>query len=57
MTLVVGDDGVGLPEGMDFRSAKTLGLQLVNTLLDRTGRIDLDTEKGTVFKITVPLSG
>ena len=52
-TLVVSDDGVGLPPGMDFRNTPSLGLQLVNTLVSQLeGTIELDLEKGTSFKIT-----
>ncbi|HZS04520.1 MAG TPA: histidine kinase dimerization/phosphoacceptor domain -containing protein [Blastocatellia bacterium] len=32
LLLRVSDDGVGLPEGLDFREADSLGLQLVNAL-------------------------
>ena len=31
-SLVIGDNGIGLPEGMDFRNTESLGLQLVNFL-------------------------
>jgi two-component sensor histidine kinase len=38
---------------MDFRNTPSLGLQLVNTLVDQLeGTIELDIEKGTSFKIT-----
>jgi two-component sensor histidine kinase len=52
-TLIVSDDGAGLPPGVDFRNTATLGLQLVVTL---TGQLNGDIEilegKGTTFKIT-----
>jgi two-component sensor histidine kinase len=51
--LRVADDGVGLPEGLDFRKAESFGLQIVNLLvrqLDAT--IDLDRTKGTAFTMT-----
>ncbi|OPY26265.1 MAG: Histidine kinase-, DNA gyrase B-, and HSP90-like ATPase [Methanocella sp. PtaU1.Bin125] len=52
-TLVVGDDGAGLPPGMDFRNAATLGLQLVVTLVGQlNGEIELLEGKGTTFRIT-----
>ena len=51
--LVVSDDGVGFPEGLDFRMTESLGLQLVTTLLDQLeGRIELDSCKGTRFTMT-----
>jgi two-component sensor histidine kinase/sensor domain CHASE-containing protein len=48
ITLVVGDNGVGLPEGLDFRKADSLGLQLVMSLVSQLGgSIDIDTRSGT----------
>ncbi|WP_440955618.1 histidine kinase dimerization/phosphoacceptor domain -containing protein [Methanosarcina sp. Mfa9] len=50
--LIVSDDGVGLPEEFDFRDATSLGLQLVNTLVEQIeGDIELEREAGTEFKI------
>jgi two-component sensor histidine kinase/PAS domain-containing protein len=51
--LTVADDGAGLPPGLDFRDTPSLGLQLVNTLASQLeGTIELDTARGTRFKIT-----
>ena len=51
--LVASDDGVGFPKDLDFRNTKTLGLQLVNTLVEQLkGTIELDRSGGTAFKIT-----
>ncbi len=51
-TLIVSDDGVGIPEKIDFRSSDTLGLQLVNILVDQLdGEIELKRNKGTKFII------
>ena len=51
-TLIFSDNGVGLPEDLDFRNTKTLGLDLVNLLTDQIdGIIELDRSKGTAFKI------
>lgn len=50
--MVVRDDGVGLPEDLDFRKADSLGLQLVNNLVSQlNGTIDLDRSYGTTFTI------
>ena len=35
LTLVVSDNGIGFPEDMDFRNTSSLGLQLVNSLVDQ----------------------
>jgi two-component sensor histidine kinase/PAS domain-containing protein len=51
--LTVSDSGAGLPPGLDFRNTSSLGLQLVNTLVGQLeGTIELDTARGTRFKIT-----
>ena len=50
--LSVFDDGVGLPEGLDFRSTQSLGLQLVCTLVKQLGgTIELEQEWGTGFRM------
>jgi len=51
--IVVGDDGIGIPETLDIRTAKTLGLQLVTTLAENQlkGRVELERAGGTRFTI------
>ncbi len=52
-TLTVADNGVGWPEGTDFRTTDTLGMQLVNMLVDQLdGNISLEKGPGTAFQIT-----
>ena len=52
-TLLIGDDGVGLPRMLNFRDSPSLGLQLVNTLVEQLeGTIELGQDTGTTFKIT-----
>ncbi|MEO5359224.1 MAG: PAS domain S-box protein [Nitrospirota bacterium] len=50
-TFSVGDNGVGCPAGINFKTTKSLGLQLVNDLITRKlkGTIDIDTENGTKY--------
>jgi PAS domain S-box-containing protein len=51
--LTVSDDGVGIPEGLDYRKTDTLGLNLVRDLVGQLGGImELNREKGTEFQIT-----
>jgi two-component sensor histidine kinase len=52
--LVVGDNGTGISEDVDFRTTKSLGLQLVTMLAENQlhGEIILDRSKGTEFTIT-----
>jgi len=51
--LVVGDNGVGIPEGIDFRKTESLGLHIVNILVKNQlhGEITLNKDKGTEFQI------
>ncbi|KJU86559.1 signal transduction histidine kinase [Candidatus Magnetobacterium bavaricum] len=51
--LIVGDNGVGLPENMDIKKLSSLGMQLVYDLVTRKlkGSIDIDRTKGTSFKM------
>ena len=50
--LIISDDGVGFPEGLDFQNTETLGLRLVNILVSQiNGVITLDKHEGTSFKI------
>ncbi len=51
-SLIVRDNGKGFPEDIDFKETESLGLQLVVSLVDQVeGRIELDTSKGTEFRI------
>ncbi|WP_369799543.1 ATP-binding protein [Methanosarcina sp. Kolksee] len=50
--LVVSDNGLGFPEGLDFRNTGSLGLQLANILVEQLeGTIELQKDSGTTFKI------
>ncbi len=52
LTIVISDNGKGLPENIDFRNTESLGLQLVVTLVEQiNGKISLETKKGTKFTI------
>jgi PAS domain S-box-containing protein len=51
--LQVRDNGIGLPEHVDFRKSPSLGLTLVNSLVEQLGgTIELDRREGTAFTIT-----
>ena len=50
--LVIGDNGIGLPENIDFKNSDTLGLLLVTGLVSQLdGSINLDRRNGTTFKL------
>lgn len=51
--LVVSDNGIGIPQKVDFRNTESLGLRLVTNLTERQlqGSIELDRSGGTRFHI------
>ena len=50
--LMVHDDGVGLPPGFDWQYSHSLGLTIVQTLVQQLGgKISVETAVGTTFKI------
>lgn len=52
--LIINDDGIGFPEGLDFRNTQSLGLQLVNTLVSQLdGSIKMVNSNGTHFEIKI----
>ncbi len=53
LTLIVRDNGIGFPKDLDFRNTQTLGLKLVNTLVNQLdGRMELRSNGGTEFMVT-----
>ena len=52
-TLIVKDNGIGFPEGLDYKNTETLGMQLVTDLVTQIhGTIDLKRTVGTEFSVT-----
>lgn len=50
--LIVSDNGIGLPESVDFKNPKTLGLDLVMGLTESlSGTIEVQRNQGTTFLI------
>lgn len=53
--LSVSDNGVGLPQDLDWQETETLGLQLIKALSGQIrGDVELDCSAGTAFRITFP---
>ena len=51
--LVVSDNGVGIPEGIAIENSPSLGLQLVNALVQQlNGKLQYDPSQGTRFTIS-----
>jgi two-component sensor histidine kinase len=50
--IIVRDNGVGFPVDLNFSSLNSLGLQLVNVLIDQIeGSLEIDSSRGTEFTI------
>ncbi len=53
--LTVSDSGIGFPQDLDYRNARTLGLRLVGSLVKQIrGKIELLETIGTTFQIKFP---
>lgn len=49
--LLVRDDGVGFPEDFNFEEATSLGMTLINTLIQQLGgQIEIDNNDGAIFE-------
>jgi two-component sensor histidine kinase len=56
LTLTISDDGVGFPKDLDMQNTRSLGLQLVQTLVQQLdGRIEVHRRNGTAFRVTFPV--
>lgn len=52
VTMIVSDNGIGLPESVGSKKEKTMGISLVNDLVRQIdGTIEIDSVGGTSFKI------
>jgi len=50
--LMVADNGIGLPEGLDVRNTKSLGMQLISVLSEQlNGRLTVECGGGAVFTL------
>ena len=51
----VEDNGVGLPENVDFENSESLGMELIYSLVEQLeGEIKVNCKKGTKYQITFP---
>ncbi len=57
VTLIVSDNGIGLPENIDINTAPSLGLQLVSVLIKQIhGTYSINRSDGTSWIMTFPIS-
>jgi two-component sensor histidine kinase len=55
LTVAVGDDGIGVPEGIEHKRPKSLGLEIVGTLTRQLkGTFQLDRGPRAVFRLSFP---
>jgi two-component sensor histidine kinase len=58
LNLEIADNGIGMRPDLDIHSTDSLGLQLVNTLVDQLdGRMEINGQRGTKFKIAFAVPG
>jgi two-component sensor histidine kinase len=57
MVIEIDDDGIGLPAEFDLTSTKSLGLQIVQTLVrdDLRGQLQLIHDEGVTARISFPI--
>lgn len=56
LSLMVQDDGVGLPEGFNRKESKGMGSLLIELMVRQLrGSCEIGREKGTAYRITIPL--
>lgn len=52
-TFIISDNGIGLPENIDFNNIHSMGLKMVNLLVNQIGGIiSIDRDNGTKYIIT-----
>lgn len=52
INLIIDDNGIGFPDNLDFKNTESLGLELVNLLVNQLdGTIELYKKEGTQFNI------
>ncbi len=53
LILTVSDNGIGIPPGLDYMDTKSMGMQLIITLVEQLeGTIELNRDQGTEFRVT-----
>jgi PAS domain S-box-containing protein len=53
VSIVISDNGVGLPTAVDFEKSESLGMQLIGALTNQLdGELKVSRENGTTFQVT-----
>lgn len=55
MTIIITDNGIGLPEEFDWQQQKSFGLKMVGTLVNKLkAHIEIKNDDGAIFSIHIP---
>jgi ligand-binding sensor domain-containing protein/two-component sensor histidine kinase len=56
LTVIVQDDGIGLPSGLNVQAAPSKGFRVINALCGRLGgKLDVGLDSGTMISVCLPL--
>jgi PAS domain S-box-containing protein len=56
LEIIIGDDGIGLPDTIDIHNPETIGLDIVNILVEQIdGSIELNNNNGTEFLMKIKI--
>jgi PAS domain S-box-containing protein len=57
LVMVIADDGVGMDESFNIKKTESLGLQLVDSLIEQlNGQLEFDSKNGTRFIVVAPVN-
>ena len=55
LALIVKDDGVGMPDGLDLDESQSLGMRIISSLSGQIGaRVEIVRDHGTIFRLIIP---
>jgi PAS domain S-box-containing protein len=56
LVLIVQDNGIGLPENLDIQKTRSIGMTLIQGLVDQLeGTLEIERKQGTIFRISFPV--
>jgi len=56
LKIAIGDNGEGLPSGVDFENPKSFGLKIIRLLAEQlNAELTVESKKGTVYTLEIPI--
>ena len=56
VTILIGDNGIGFPNGFSLKNNNSLGVELIDSLIEQIdGTVEVINKAGAYYKITFPL--